>query len=796
MIHLATCQDCDAQMDVTDCGPFSRVKCPDCGREVRVKTEMGAYHLDRRLAVGGMSVVFVARDETLGREVVVKVLSEEYSGIEKRGKQFEKEAEMTAAVSHPNVVRVYTVGRAFGRFYIAMEFVDGESLETKMDDEGALPESVVIPLALQVVDGLWAAQRAGLIHCDVKPGNILLDQKGTAKIVDFGLSLLTEGGSATADEIWATPYYVPPEALNFEEEDFRSDIYALGATLYHALAGRPPIKAKEMATATAILREEKKRVPSLLRVAPWLRPETRHAVEKAMALRRENRFSSYEEFREALELASAAVELEGEGTPIQSAAQVDRRARSVASRRAWIGAGAGALVLVACVVAFLLAKAGRDKGEGVVSGSLGKGSTMVIDRDAILDPLVAAEISQLYAGAREALVEDDFVVAERQFLAVHGHEGAPSRTAGWAGFEAVVACYLDGRPGDGREHLGMLGGFLKKEREEDTAMGKRLRGAIKMLGGLEVVSAERLPAVLEDPFRATVYFSIGLKTWEQGRFDQAAEMFEKFQSAGPWEDAEWMTVYQDLAGRYLRDMGRLTRADHEVGEKAREELREAMVGLQEIYLTLETRGRARFNVKVWQTDCVRQIRRLREAEKDPIAMRWREATEAAAELFRAGEFSQAAERLKRVELTAEKEKAKGQQMALVWLADAASVFLLEVERRFAPGNREVQIVTKGGEAFQGVIGSGPNGVMVSDGDSARLLGWDEIAPESLLAVFAGLQPDGTVGELDRLGMLESMAAYAALSGKLEKAEELAGLLAAEREGFGARWAEMMTRWRP
>ena len=139
MIHLATCTDWDAQMDVTDLGPFTLVKCPDCEREVRVKTEVGPYRLVRRLAIGGMSVVFVAWDETLGREVVVKLLSEEYSGIEKRGKQFEMEAEMTAAVSHPNVVRVYTVGEAFDRFYIAMEFVDGESLEEWMKRAGALP---------------------------------------------------------------------------------------------------------------------------------------------------------------------------------------------------------------------------------------------------------------------------------------------------------------------------------------------------------------------------------------------------------------------------------------------------------------------------------------------------------------------------------------------------------------------------------------------------------------------------------------------------------------------------------
>ena len=161
-------------MDVTDVGPYSRVRCPECGEEVRVKTEMGSYRLVRRIAFGGMSVVFVARDLTLDREIAVKVLSEEFSADEKREAQFRSEARLTATVSHPNVVRVYTVGRAFGRFFIAMELVSGQSLDERMSAHGALPEDAVIRLALQVVDGLRAAKGAGLIHRDIKPKNIMI----------------------------------------------------------------------------------------------------------------------------------------------------------------------------------------------------------------------------------------------------------------------------------------------------------------------------------------------------------------------------------------------------------------------------------------------------------------------------------------------------------------------------------------------------------------------------------------------------------------------------------------------
>ncbi|MEO1844499.1 MAG: serine/threonine-protein kinase, partial [Akkermansiaceae bacterium] len=331
--HLATCPNCEGEMDVTEVGPYTRVRCPGCGDEVRVKTEMGSYRLVRRVAFGGMSVVFVARDPTLDREIAVKVLSEEYSADEKREKQFEREAKLTATVSHPNVVRVFTVGRAFDRFFIAMELVSGQSLEERMSVHGALPEADVISLALQVVDGLRAAQGAGLIHRDIKPGNILIDDSETAKIVDFGLSLLTEGGTVrAAEDVWATPYYVAPEALDHADEDHRSDIYALGATLYHALAGVPPIEAKEM--SKRILREAKKNVTPLKIVAPWLSSEMVSTVEKAMEHEPARRFESYGKFRVSLETARGVLEARGAHVPVHGAVRAQRRERHHAHRKA------------------------------------------------------------------------------------------------------------------------------------------------------------------------------------------------------------------------------------------------------------------------------------------------------------------------------------------------------------------------------------------------------------------------------------------------------------------------------
>ncbi|RYD25183.1 MAG: serine/threonine protein kinase, partial [Verrucomicrobiaceae bacterium] len=278
---ITNCGTCGNAMNVTAVAPFSNVECPTCGAKERVKTEFGHYTLTRRLAEGGMSLVFVAMDNTLGREVALKILNEAYSADEKRITAFEEEARITASFSHPHVVRVFTTGRAFGRFYIAMELVPGGHFEHQIRERGKIPEAEILPFAVQVAEGLEAARAAGLIHRDIKPGNILLDAQGSAKIVDFGLALLTKDGSATAQEIWATPYYVPPETIEGHPEDFRSDLYAFGATLYHALAGKPPCDEDTMSTDK--LREAKKHIRSLRTAAPDITDDTCAIVDQAMA---------------------------------------------------------------------------------------------------------------------------------------------------------------------------------------------------------------------------------------------------------------------------------------------------------------------------------------------------------------------------------------------------------------------------------------------------------------------------------------------------------------------------------
>ncbi|MCE9520645.1 MAG: protein kinase, partial [Verrucomicrobia bacterium] len=241
--YLSTCPACDGVLDVTVFEPYSKVVCPTCGQTVRVRRKFDHFIINKQIGEGGMSRVFESADQLLGRLGALKILNRHYSRDGARMAQFEREAQLTASVTHPNVVKVYSVGRDQGNFYIAMELVGGGSLEQRIADKGHLEEREVLRVGLAVAEGLRAAYREGLIHRDVKPANILFTEDGTPKIVDFGLALFHERDVDDSGEIWATPHYVAPEKVIDDREDFRSDMFSLGATLFHALTGKPPHKA-------------------------------------------------------------------------------------------------------------------------------------------------------------------------------------------------------------------------------------------------------------------------------------------------------------------------------------------------------------------------------------------------------------------------------------------------------------------------------------------------------------------------------------------------------------------------
>jgi serine/threonine protein kinase len=216
------------------------------------------YRLVRMIGSGGMGTVWEAEDETLGRPVAVKVLSESLAAGERAVRRFEREAQAAARLSGPYIAAVYDFGRSEGRPYIVMELVRGETLEDRLAREGPLPPQEASRIATQVAEALEEAHRAGIVHRDVKPGNVMLTPAGDVKVMDFGIAAAAWAERVTTSGlVLGTPSYLAPEQAKSEKTTPASDVYALGAMLYEMIAGRPPFVAESpVALALAHIRED------------------------------------------------------------------------------------------------------------------------------------------------------------------------------------------------------------------------------------------------------------------------------------------------------------------------------------------------------------------------------------------------------------------------------------------------------------------------------------------------------------------------------------------------------------
>jgi len=246
-----------------------------------------------------MGTVYLGKDVTLNRVVAVKVLKPELVSDHKFMATFLREAEITASLNHPNIVQVYAFGQHEGVYYLVVEYISGGTLDDKIMTLGRVTELEGIEIGLAVARGLECAALRGLIHRDIKPGNILFNANNTPKVVDFGLSLSFETTDHFDGEIWGTPYYVAPEKLERKPEDFRSDLYSLGATLFHAISGRPPYEGED--PNDVAMKHLSGKVVSLKAFVPDISDQVSYAVSKAMARNPDDRYESYAAFIEQLE---------------------------------------------------------------------------------------------------------------------------------------------------------------------------------------------------------------------------------------------------------------------------------------------------------------------------------------------------------------------------------------------------------------------------------------------------------------------------------------------------------------
>ena len=205
------------------------------------------YQLLHPLGTGGMAVVYRAHDQMLERPVAIKILRQDFTGDQNFRERFRQEARAAANLSHPNIVTVHDFGFDAGRTFIVMEFVPGTDLKTMIKQRGRFSLEDAINLAVQACEGIGYAHRAGLVHCDVKPHNMLVSPDGRLKVTDFGIAraLASIHPDEQSDIVWGSPQYFAPEQAAGQAPSPASDVYSLGVILYEMLTGRLPFQATD-----------------------------------------------------------------------------------------------------------------------------------------------------------------------------------------------------------------------------------------------------------------------------------------------------------------------------------------------------------------------------------------------------------------------------------------------------------------------------------------------------------------------------------------------------------------------
>ena len=232
------CPCCHALVPLTNARPLTTLPCPSCGEKILVPGRVGGFLLYEHIGEGEMGEIYRATDESLNRDVAIKLVRGCHANDPESIERLRKEACAAGKLNHSRVAQVHALNFSNGFPYLVMELVTGLDFAQKLKREGPIDERTVLRMALDVAEGLSALNREGLVHGDIKPGNIVLDRDNNAKLVDFGLSGMTRRDSTGA--LVGTPDYIAPELLRGAKDTHRSDLFSLGATLYHLLSGILP----------------------------------------------------------------------------------------------------------------------------------------------------------------------------------------------------------------------------------------------------------------------------------------------------------------------------------------------------------------------------------------------------------------------------------------------------------------------------------------------------------------------------------------------------------------------------
>ena len=271
--------------------------------ELTANTTVSHYRIVSKIGAGGMGEVYLAEDSRLGRKVALKVLSADLARNEDRVRRFEQEARAASALSHPNILTIFDIGKEDSTHFIATEFIEGQTLRSVLT-RGRMKVGEVLDIALQAASALAAAHAAGIIHRDIKPENVMVRPDGLVKTLDFGLAKLIEAQAPSADSgartiakantdpgtVMGTAAYMSPEQARGQTVDARTDIFSLGVVIYEMIAGRAPFDG-ETASHVIVSILEKEPAP-LTRSSPDAPDELERIVTKSLAKDKDERYQT------------------------------------------------------------------------------------------------------------------------------------------------------------------------------------------------------------------------------------------------------------------------------------------------------------------------------------------------------------------------------------------------------------------------------------------------------------------------------------------------------------------------
>lgn len=792
-IELEACSACGEDMEITMLPIYTNVQCPNCDEHSHVKNRVGAYEIFKRQGVGGMSVVYGATDVSLGRKLAIKLLNEEYSQDEKRAAEFEKEAQITASISHPNVVRVYTVGQAYNRYYIAMELVEGDSLEQLITRDGAQDEEMITRLSLEVVDGLTAAHNEKLLHRDMKPGNVLIDRDGHAKIVDFGLALMTSGGTAVADEVWATPYYVSPETLEMKPEDLRSDIFALGASLYHALSGKPPFSTETRSTTELL--EIKRKVPPLEEVAEGVSQALCDVINKAMAFDVEDRYQSYAELRQALARVDDYYH-NGRDEAFLSITPEQAPARRRKSRYSTPVFSVIGLLTVAAVLVLVDRGSQKSKANTASSEDSSTSLNSAIDEQAREAAATRQLVATTIRDAQSLLEKRRYREAQELYLKLALNPKVEQETVYWAGMHSAMSAWLAGDSNQARRSLSEVLKKSEQSKSEVSEIEKEFRNLM--------VEFQQLPAISIKPQEQTgadlqhiVLFVAALKEWEQGNWNLAVSKFRRVMGSFSSTDGSSGAYYEAVSRNYLADYQLLrTYYSKPIQIKSQKEGDTVLQELEALPKSLKTLGRARLNVQAWQRQVKMQQSQLlieQKLKRDQqllanriAAARWkkqRAQIEASIEQY---QLSALDEKLKQAKALDAESKSWLEQIR--YLSDLVQGLYKQTVTKLDDLDLSYPLMI--GEAYGLIVGASADGLFVEDEyGQESVLSWDDVDAEVLIDLHRELM--SLDSEEDHTEWQKSLVAFAYLAGLNDFAKLGAEKLANENPEFAKQWQNCM-----